>query len=346
MSMDSFFTMKSGLFLRDPEGGVESVELMKNAGWDFIACNVQKEYPPEAWEEKVIPRAQACGMAYIPWQYIWKLEDLYHLLTIADRWSNGVCIVNIEKQIDDGTYNAQQCANIIQDRDVGISTEAWLYGGVDWKPLTKYPVMLQFFPFENGIWDFYGCEKHARDLGFNCVVFTFASYNVAGGPHSGGKEQPEPGDYEGSYRHPLTVYTADDLTYNYPAAYEIWKPTSLRVPCSIPVLPPLTEEQCPYTGPYYMAGGKYKRFRGKTVKALKIAMTRLGIKTFNDPTTYYGVELGKAMGKYKISVDIPSNPHYGIPTWNALRGSVTEKGEYAFNQEALQLIKEDYNEKK
>jgi hypothetical protein len=342
MGMDSFFTSRNGLFLRDPEGGVESVELMKAAGWDFIACNVEDNFPPEAWEEKVIPRAQACDMAYIPWQYIWTIADLEHLISVADKWSAGICIVNAEKQLDEGVFSSQQVADMCGDRDVAISTEPWLYSAVNWKPLNKYMMMLQFFPFENGIWDSYGCEKHARDLGFNCVTFTIGSYDVAGGRFSGGKEQPEPGDYEGVFKYPLTVYTADDLTYNYPAAYAIWMPNQFRVPCSIPILDPLTEAQCPYTGPYYQAGGKYKRVRGKTVKALKIAMHRLGVKQFRNPTTFYGAELGKAMRKWKYSVDISPNSNYGIASWIGLRGAVTEDGEHAFNQEALQLIKEDY----
>jgi hypothetical protein len=344
--MDSFFTTKSGLFLRDPDGGVESIELMKDAGWQFIACNVEDNFPPEKWEQKVIPRAQACGMPYIPWQYIWTFSDLTHLISVADKWSDGVCIVNAEKQLDQGVFTTQQIATVCGNRDIGISTEPWLYSAVDWKPVNKYVMMLQFFPFENGTWDAYGCEKHARDLGFDCVVFTIGSYDVAGGPFSGGKAQPEPGDYEGYFRQPLTVYTADDLTYDYPAAYENWMPDQIRVPCTSPLLDPLTEEQCPYTGPYYMAGGKYKRIRGKTAKALKIAMTRLGVKTFRNPTTYYGVELGKAMGKWKITVDIAPNPNYGVASWNALRGAITEDGEYGFNQEALQLIQEDYEEMK
>jgi hypothetical protein len=341
--MTSYFNDNNGLFLRNPEGGVESVDLMRDAGWDFIALNIG-DFPPAQWEQKVIPKAQQAGMAYLPWCYVWNINDLAVLLAVADRWSAGVHIQNHEKQLDDGTVPADQIAEMTGDRDMAISTEAWLYNSVDWSWLTKYPVMLQFFPFENGIWDFYGCEKHARDLGFSCVLFTLGTYDVANGPHSGGKEQPEPGDYETAFRQPLTLYTADDLTYNYPAAYEIWMPSlnQYREPCSIPVLPPLTPEQCPYTGPYYMAGTKYKRVRGKTVKALKIAMDRMGIKAFPKPTTYYGVELGRAMGKWKVSVDLPANPNYGIPSWNALRGSVTEDGEYAFNQEALQLIREDY----
>jgi hypothetical protein len=342
--MISYFTEHNGLLLRDPDGGVESVELMKLAGWDFIACNVEDRYPLEKWEEKVIPHAEAVGMDYMPWQYIGNIGNVDHLISVADKWSTGICIVNPEKQLDQGIFTSQQIADRCGDRDVAIVTEPWLYNSVDWKPLNKYPMMLEFFPFENGIWDFYGCEKHARDLGFNCVLFQLGAYSVDGGPHSGGKEQPEPGDYEAAFKQPITVYTADDLTYDYPKAYAAWMPTISREPCGIPRLDPLTPAQCPYTGPYYMAGQKYKRIRGKTVKALKIALTRLEIKTFSNPTTYYGVELGKAMGKYKISVDLAANPNYGIPTWQALRGSVTSEGEHAFNQECLQLIREDYEE--
>jgi hypothetical protein len=338
----SYFNTNNGLFLRDPDGGVESIDLMKNAGWDFIACNVEDKFPPEMWEAKVIPKAKAAGMKYMPWQYIWKLSDLDHLLAVADKWSQGTCIVNIEKEIDTGVYTAQQCADKIRNRDVAISTIVWLYNNVDWKPFAVYPVMLQHFPFETGVWDYVGCEKHARDCGFGCVLFTLGSYDVAGGPHSGGKVQPEPGDYEAAFRKPITVYTADDLTYNYPASYEIWMPESVRVPCT--VHDPLTPEECPYTGPYYMAGQKYKRIRGQTVIALKIAMTRLGIKTFNNPTNYYGTVLGAAMGKWKASIGLPVNPNYGIASWNALRAATTPTGADAFNQECLDLIMEDYND--
>jgi hypothetical protein len=343
--MNSYFNTKNGLFLRDPDGGVESVDLMKNAGWDFIACNVEPAFPPEKWEEKVIPKAESVGMAYMPWQYIWNYGDLDHLLSVADDWSNGVCIVNTEKELDTGVITPKGCADKIGDRDVAISTIVWLYNGVDWRPFAKYPVMLQHFPFETGVWDWQGCEKHARDMGIKCVLFTVGSYDVAGGPHSGGKAQPEPGDYEAAFAKPITIYTADDLTgsefpVNYPEAYRTWMPTASRTPC--PTLPPLNAAQCPYTGPYYMAGQKYKRIRGKTVKALKIAMTRLGIRNFTNPTTYYGVELGKAMEKWKVTAGLAANPNYGIPSWDALRSATTKNGEYAFDQEALQLIREDF----
>lgn len=330
--MDSIFNRENVMFLRDPEGGVEDVQLMKNAGFNVIAVNVQKEIPLSEWD-LVRVRAVNAGATLIPWCYIWTLNDLDRLLAIADDWSKGVCIVNIEKEIDLGVYSSQAVADKVAARDVAYSSICWLYNAVNWRPMTNKPMMLQIFPYEipeAEKWE--DCVKHAHDMGFSCVSMTFGTYDVAG------VGQPMPEDY--NLLTPYQLYTADDLTVFYPN-YNMWSPKGSYKCCEV-LLPPLTNSQFPYTGPYYQAGGKYKRIRGKTVIALKIAMERMAFGRFPTKTTYYGVEIGKAMGRFQQSVGIVPTGNYGKMSWEALKTAIAPDGNYAMTPEALRLVKEDF----
>jgi peptidoglycan hydrolase-like protein with peptidoglycan-binding domain len=255
------------------------------------------------------------------------------LVSIADDWAapNSACIPNPEKQLDLGVFTTQQMADRLGTRDAAFSTEAWLFDNVDWSPIIKWSMMLQIFPLEvPASADWNGCKIHAHKKGFSCVTFTFGSYDVNG-------VQPQPSDYP--LKTPYQIYTADDLTYCYPH-YEWWGPTGTFQPC-LTVKPPISEEDCPYTGPYYPIGSKYKPTRGKTVKALKIAMNRLGCGRFLNPSIYFGAQLKSALFRFQIASGISPTGNYGRKTWVALRAATTANGEYAFNDECLTLIQED-----
>jgi len=328
--METIFTQHNLLFARDPAGGVEDIDKMKAAGFGIYACNVQKEIPPSRWD-LVRVRAAQHGMIVVPWCYIWNLEDLDRLCSIADQWGTQP-LVNIEKQIDQGVFTSQQVANKLIGRAAAISMECWLFDNVDWSPLIHLPMMLQIFPLEVPISGQYeACKAHAHTKGFSCVMYTFGTYDVNG-------VQPQPSDYP--LKTPYQLYTVDDLTYIYPN-YGAWGPTGVWEPCVLPIKPPLSVEQFPFTGPYYPDGSKFKPNRGMTVKALKIALDRMGFGPFNNPTTYFGKTLAKKLVEWKISVDLDPNPNYGKLTWNTMRAAVALDGDYAFNDKALALVRFD-----
>jgi len=328
--MDTIFTQHNLLFARDPAGGVEDVQLMKDSGFGIYACNVQKEIAPDRWN-LVRQRAAACGMIIVPWCFIWNLTDMERLVSIADQW-NTLPLVNIEKPLDLGVFTTQQLANILENRNAAFSMEAWLFDAVDWSPISKHMMMLQIFPLEVPVsanWE--ACKAHAHTKGFSCVTYTFGTYDV-------NNVFPKPEDYP--LKTPYQLYTVDDMTHWYPN-YGVWGPTGIWTPCVTPIKPPLSVEKFPFTGPYYPVGSKFKPNRGLTVKALKIALDRMGFGTFNNPTTYFGATLKKRLIEWKISVDLEPNPNYGKQTWNTLRAAVAEDGDYAFNDQCLALVRLD-----
>ena len=328
--MDSIFTKHDALFMRDPAGGVEDVQAMKNGGFGAIFLNVQKEINSAQWD-LVRQRAALAQVEVFPWCYIWNLYDLDRLIAIADQWGTKP-VVNVEKQLDEGVFTTQQIADKLGNRDAAFSTECWLYGNVDWSPISQWPVMLQIFPLEvpsAAHWE--DCKIHAHDCGFECVMYTFGTYDVNG-------VQPQPSDYP--LLSPYQLYTADDLTYIYPDYFE-WGPMGELDPC-MKQKKPISEFACPYTGPYYHIGSKFKPTRGKTVKALKIAMERLKMGKFPNPSMYFGSQLATALRKFQIKSNIsPVTGHYGRRTWSALRAATLPDGSYALTVECLKLILED-----
>jgi hypothetical protein len=331
----SVFTKHNLLFMRDPAGGVEDVQMMKDAGYGMVACNVQKEIPPGRWD-LVRGRAANAGVISVPWCYIWNLEDLQRLISIADQW--GVPpLVNVEKQLDLGVFSTQDIANMLQNRDAAFSTEAWLYGAVDWSPIAHWPMMLQIFPLESqSAKDPEGCRVHAHASGFSCVMMTYGTYDV-------NDVYPQPDWYD--LRTPFQIYTADDLTHWYPN-YGIWSPTGTYNPCK-DVVEPLPESEFPFTGPYYPLT-PYPGFkkmlpdRGKTVKALKLIYDNLGMMDAGTtPNNVYGATLRNTVYKWQQQVGIdPPTGNYGKKTWESLRTAQVD-GEYVVRGEALKLIQED-----
>jgi hypothetical protein len=203
------------LMLRHPNGGVEDLRAMKEAGYAGVFCNIG-DHPPEAWEYIVRPRARALGMYCGPWLHTRQGDGrfapgkLEALIACADRWGSPL-IVNSEKEIDgSGDACTGMIAEEVGDRDAAISMEAWLFNppSVDWSPVSHLPMLLQIFPQESPpARDPEACKLHAHDCGVECVYFTYGSYGGV-----------RPSLY--SLISPFSIYTADDLGGDYAA----WRP--------------------------------------------------------------------------------------------------------------------------
>lgn len=206
------------IFLDNPRGGVENLNDMKAAGFAGIFCNVI-DYPYEAWEEIIRPRAHANGMVCGPWGRTghpppqgvgFEEARLDRIILVADRWQAPL-IINSEKEIDgSGDAVTDLIAKKVGKREAAISSEAWLYPSVDWRSVAHLPMLLQIFPTESEAANRPAdCKWHAHDEGLECVYLTFGTY--------GGMK---PADFD--LKAPFSLYTGDAMA----AVYPPWSPTS------------------------------------------------------------------------------------------------------------------------
>jgi hypothetical protein len=217
----SIFLETNHLLLRAPDGGVEDVARMRDAGFSVIFCNVG-DYPASDWQV-VRDRARAAGVKCGPWlrtadgHGVFDPDRLMHLIDVADSWDWAPLVCNSEKEIDhSGSALTQFIRNEIGDRDAAISTEVRPFADVDWKPLgSSYPILPQNFPAETGIGDSDDTIRmNWYAAGAICVVITYGSY--------GGMDA---GDFD--RLSPFGVYTADDCGNDFAA----WKPLGSCAPC-------------------------------------------------------------------------------------------------------------------
>jgi hypothetical protein len=194
------------LFLRNPAGGVEDLDLMASAGFQGVYCNVG-DYPLSQWEAVVRPRAQAQGMTCGVWLRTadqfnnFAPDRLAYLVECADRW---ICplIVNSESEIKgSGSVYTRQIADRVGARDAAVSVEAWPFANVDWTPVGHLPILPQIFP-EAGDLDINVVVSQWWAYGVKCVYCTYATYGGRG-----------PSDYD--LVSPYSLYTADDCHQNY-----------------------------------------------------------------------------------------------------------------------------------
>lgn len=205
------------LMLRNPRGGVEDLDQMKQAGFAGIFCNIG-DHGPEEWA-LIRDRARGQGMFYGPWLHTRQADGRFSparlewLVHVADQWHSPL-IVNSEKEIDgSGDACTGMIAEEVGSRDAAISMEAWLFNppSVDWQPVAHLPMLLQIFPQESAPAKYpYGCKEHAHQCGVERVYFTFGSYGDA-----------VPAWYD--LQAPYSVYTADDIGQGH---YAEWQPTS------------------------------------------------------------------------------------------------------------------------
>ena len=203
-------TATNGAFLRNPRGGVEDVAEMKAAGIAWLALNVGDDQHWDDWQV-VRDRADAAGVAVLPWARVRTMIELHDLMETADVFSSRV-IANIENEFETVLPPAKVAALLadytLQSHalDAAISTVGWVYNAVDYSPLANYPVLLQLFPqdmkrdpaeLEQIQAD---CVKHARERGFVHVGITAQTYGAA-----------EPSWYAYMNGTPRSYFTGDDI---------------------------------------------------------------------------------------------------------------------------------------
>ena len=106
--------------------------------------------------------------------------------------------------------------------------------------------------------------------------------------------------------------------------------------------PNLTNDQFPYTGPYYgpeTQNGKPKR-KGPTALALKLIMHQLDLDggAFQNPDRYYNRPLQEAMKKFQTEHAILPTGNYGKASWQAIQQAHKPNGFLAAGQTARVLV--------
>jgi hypothetical protein len=222
----SVFTEECFLFLRAPDGGVENLQGMKEAGFGGVFCNI-KDYPAERWNV-VRQRARDQGMFCGPWAHTRNHESgefdpkiLDAIITCADAWDSPL-IVNSEAELKaSGSDLTEYIAAQVEDREAAISMEPIPFANVDWTPVAHIPMLPQCFGPE------YADAKAVADLwhayGVKCVFPTFGTY-------SGWQPSLYP------LVAPYSLYTGDDCGND----FKKWARTSTGfVGCvDTPIVPP------------------------------------------------------------------------------------------------------------
>ena len=178
---------------------------IKRAGYEWLALNVGDGQKWDDWRT-VIDRARDESVVALPWARCRTLAEVEDLLDMADLVSFH-CILNIEdefKTVLEPWRIAPAIADV-PELQVGISSVAWLYNDVDFRPLGKLPMLLQLFPADNR-WmpdelpeKQADCVRHAREHGFTYVGVTLQTYGTA-----------QPGWY-GYWKGVRSLYTGDDV---------------------------------------------------------------------------------------------------------------------------------------
>jgi len=219
--------------LRNPRGGVEDVQNMKECGFGAIFCNI-KDYPVEEWD-LVRERARAAGVPCGPWGRTatdsneFDPNVMLRLIEVAADWGDQPYIVNSESEIngsgDDITSYIQQMCGA---DDYALSMEPWPFANVDWSPI-KAPVLPQCFGPEWGGTNYEDVIWQWHHVGVRCVVPTFGTY-------SGWQPELYP------LLAPYGLYTADDCANDFAK----WAAKGSHEPCA--EAPPQPEPAPPEGG--------------------------------------------------------------------------------------------------
>jgi hypothetical protein len=188
---------------------------MKEAGFGGVFVNIG-DYPADAWEEVVRPRAQGLGMFCGPWARTadsfgrFDYSVLDRLVFCADDWGSPL-LVNSEKELDgSGREYTQEIADTVGGREAAVSMLPTPFHSVDWTPLADIPILMQIFPPDQGqVYDPVACADMWHQWGVKCAFATYATY---------GGMTPE----VYSLKAPYSLYTADDCGNN----FQPWSPTS------------------------------------------------------------------------------------------------------------------------
>lgn len=201
----NLFSDSSGVFLRDAHGGTETAARSATAyGYKWIAINTGDVPTLSRWA-----RIISENPCIVPWARVRSASDVYALILAARQLRSVGLIVNLEDEAKD-VLPPRRVRDILLETGyegaVAISTLGWVYnsgpGGVDWRPLGEYPVLLQMFtgevPALKG--QLSECIKHAFDEGFKVAKPTWQAYATQG-------VRPYPEDWDGHF----SVYTGDDV---------------------------------------------------------------------------------------------------------------------------------------
>ena len=307
-----------GVYARNPQGGVEHVRELLDAGFRWYAFNVGDHSLPE-WQT-VIGRCRALEMPVFPWRFVHTDADVRELCDLARGQFDGRVVVNAEKPLDEGRVTAEVIRDATEGMDAAVSVEPRPFGNVDWTILSDRVIQLQLFPQENPA----SRDPRARRLEYLAAGCRRADFML-------GMHDETPASFP-ARQYGYSVYTVDDMGLSCAA----WGPQEVA---------PLDPDAFPKVAPGYgpsSPGGKPRSQPSTMWKALKRALHRAGYGDFPDPDEEYGSELAAAMAAFQRSVGIRPTGDYGEASYQALRvyRAVTAPEDAAMDARACEWARE------
>lgn len=309
-----------GLYLRNPQGGVETVSAMAAAGFRAIAINV-RDHTLVEWAT-VRQRAAAAGVSVLPWARCQTDREVVDLCAIARGLDDRV-IVNAEDELFGAVPRVTLGCIERETRglDAALSMLPWA-GDLDLSIVSRLTMHLQLFPQERP--DPLGPHRQPRDSRSHAYKRGAARVEFMLGVHD-----LTPAAFP-ARQGGFWVYTADDVPLE---EYATWGP-QLVSPLALPFTGPLYGPSRPDRG-----GGK----RSATAKALKIACHAAGVADFPKPDRAYNAALERALARLQRAFGISPSGQYGRGTYELVKTllSVTPGAGYALGPAAIALIEED-----
>jgi hypothetical protein len=308
-----------GTYARSPQGGVENIQDLLDAGFRWYAFNVGDHTVAE-WAT-VIARCRSLGMAVLPWDYVRSDAEVKALCDLAKREFDGMVIVNAEKPLDaaqpGGAKVTLECiANECEGMDAALSVEPWPFASVDWTQVAKIPIQIQLFPQENETSrDPRACRAAYYDAGVERAEFMLGMHEL--NPYAFPPRQ-----------YAYSVYTVDDMGSD----YFPWGPQSF---------PPLSASHFPKVAPGYgpsSPSGKPQSKKSLAWRALKRALHHAGFGSFPDPDSAYNSKLAAAMRNLQRVVGLTPSGDYGSASYEAMRSLQKTRplGGYAMDSQACE----------
>lgn len=306
-----------GLYIRTPGGNVEDVEVMKTAGFRWVALNVG-DHPLPEWQTQ-LQRCQAAGMPVLPWRYVRTEADIQSLCNMARQMFGGKVIINAERELWRGEITIDQIVRGALGLDAALSVEPIPAHEIEWHKVAHMMVHVGLFPQENA---------ESKDPRYcRAQYFLYGCKRVS---FMDGNHDLTPIAFPPRATHFGAVYTADDCK-DFGQTYSHWAPETI-VPLSLP-----------YTGPYYHNQFGKIPTKGSTVKALKRAMHNAGYAHFTNPDAIYNQNLKDAMIRFQTNVGLQASGNYGLGSYEALKtlASAIVGQTYAVDQFCLRWLEED-----
>lgn len=312
----SIFDRRTWLYLRHPNGGVEDVAAMRDAGYDGILLATHApitlsngtRFP--AWSlapwQTIIARAISAGMPVAPWGYVKSAGECAQLrrcaIELAGRTGRATApaCFNAEAELRDGLLSIETLVAYMDGLDALFTTEGTPYHSVDWSRMPAHvTIEAQLFGrFPTILQDARGARALFYAFGAKRVRFL---YGITDG---GVTTRPEgfPPRERGLY----SVFTGDnDPRLEYAPA---------------PVAMPLPASALEYGGPLYPPGHpRYpgRPMRHRTVKLLKLALHEAGYESYTPALVddVYNRRIGDAIARMQRHYGIAPTGAYGLATW-------------------------------